>query len=368
MRDTLSSPIGFDFTPSAHPLSEKERLDAFENLGFGTVFTDHMVVIRWSPEQKWHDAKIVARQPFHMDPASSTLHYAQEIFEGMKAYRTPDEKTVLFRPRMNAKRFAESASRMAMPSVPEEIFVQSVEELVKVERDWIPAGDGSLYLRPFMFGSESFLGVRPAREYIFCVIASPVGSYFKGGVKPISVWVTEKYSRASPGGTGAAKCGGNYAASLIAQAEAVKNGCDQVVFLDSTEHRWVEELGGMNIFFVMENGILVTPPLTGTILPGITRDSILTLARETGLTVHERAYSFEEWKLDAASGKLREAFACGTAAVVAPIGSVRHANGEFTIGIDSNESITRALRRKLTSIQRSECVDPYGWVHAIRQK
>lgn len=355
----------FEFKPNANPMPEADRAKAFENLGFGTLFSDHMAVIRWSADKGWHSAEITARAPFSIDPASAVLHYAQEIFEGMKAYRTADDRVVLFRPEENARRFAASAERMAMPVVPDDLFLQAVEELVRIDSAWIPKGEGSLYLRPFMFASEAFLGVRPAHEYIFCVIASPVGPYFKGGAKPVTLWVSEHYTRAAAGGTGAAKCGGNYAGSLVAQAEAARQGCDQVVFLDAAEHRWVEELGGMNVFFVMDDGSLVTPPLSGTILPGITRASIIALAKDSGLTVNERPYSFEEWKADSASGRLSEAFACGTAAVVAGIGAVRHSGGEFKVGNGATGPITEKLRTSLVGIQRGEAADTRGWVRQI---
>ena len=225
-----------------------------------------------------------ARSPFQLDPASAVLHYAQEIFEGMKAYRTEEGSITLFRPEENARRFQASAKRMAMPEMPGGAVPGGGEQLVRIDREWVPSSEGSsLYIRPFMFASESFLGVRPAHSYTFCVIASPVGAYFKGGEKPISVWISDAFSRAAQGGTGAAKCGGNYAASLLAQAEAAEHGCDQVVFLDAAEHRWVEELGGMNIFFLMDDGSIVTPPL-GTILPGITRASLIRIARDAGST------------------------------------------------------------------------------------
>ncbi len=323
-----------------------------------------MVTVIWEDGRGWHDATVGERKPFQIDPACAVLHYAQEIFEGMKAYRTAQGSVVLFRPEENARRFQSSAERLAMPVMPEELFLEAVEQLVRTDRAWIPSGEGSLYLRPFMFADEAFLGVRPATRYTFCVIASPVGAYFKGGAKPITLWVSDTYSRAAPGGTGAAKCGGNYAASLLAQAEAAKKGCDQVVFLDAAEHRWVEELGGMNIFFVMENGTLVTPPL-GTILPGITRSSLITLARDAGMQVEEKAYSFDQWQSDAASGRLKEAFACGTAAVVAPIGSVRHAKGEFSIAGGEIGPVTQRLREALVGIQKGSQADDHGWLHVI---
>ncbi len=350
--------------PHASPTTAEARAALMRNPGFGKVFSDHMVTMTWSAGQGWHDAELKARAPFAIDPAAAVLHYAQEIFEGMKAYRT-GSGIALFRPEENARRMAQSAERMAMPAVPEALFLEAVEALVRADIDWIPEGDGSLYLRPFMFASEAFLGVRPAAHYTFCVIASPVGAYFKGGYKAVTVWVSDEYTRAAPGGTGAAKCGGNYAASLVAQAEASRHDCDQVVFLDAAEHRWVEELGGMNVCFVMDDGRLVTPPLGGTILPGITRASILTLAREAGLRVEEKPYSFDEWKADAESGRLREAFACGTAAVVAGIGEVRFNGGSFTIGNSGDGPVTARLRADLVGIQRGTNADRHGWVRIV---
>jgi branched-chain amino acid aminotransferase len=343
---------------------ETERARLLENPGFGKIFTDHMVTITWDTERGWHDACVRERRPFQIDPASAILHYAQEIFEGMKAHRTEQGSIVLFRPEENARRFQSSAERLAMPIIPEELFLEAVEQQVRIDRAWVPSGEGSLYLRPFMFADEPFLGVRPATRYTFCVIASPVGAYFKGGAKPITVWVSDAYTRAAPGGTGAAKCGGNYAASLVAQAQASERGCDQVVFLDAAERKWVEELGGMNIFFVMDDGSVVTPPL-GTILPGITRASLIELARDADMKVEEKPYSFDQWQADAASGRLKEAFACGTAAVVAPIGHVRHAKGEFSIGDGAMGPVTSRLRETLVGIQKGSRVDTYGWLHVI---
>lgn len=348
----------------AAPASADALAAILENPGFGRVFTDHMVTIRWSGGRGWHDAQLRPREPLTLDPAAAVLHYAQEIFEGLKAYRAGNG-VVLFRPEQNARRFQASAARLAMPRLPESVFLHSIEELVKVDAHWIPPGDGSLYLRPFMFANEAFLGVRPAAEYLFVVIASAVGAYFKGGSKAVTVWLSKNYTRAAAGGTGATKCGGNYAASLIAQAEAIEHGCDQVVFLDAAEHRWVEELGGMNVFFVFEDGSLLTPPLGGTILPGITRDSIITLARAQGLSVDESRYSFDDWQRDAKSGKLREAFACGTAAVVSAIGEVKTADGNFKIGDGMPGPITEKLKDQLVKIQRCETADENGWVRRV---
>lgn len=252
---------------------------------------------------------------------------------------------------------------MAMPEIPEELFIEAVRQQVNIDRDWIPTSEGSaLYLRPFMFASEAFLGVRPANEYLFIVIASPVGSYFKGGAKPVTIWASEDYSRAAQGGTGAAKTGGNYAASLMAQAEAIEQKCDQVVFLDAKEHKWVEELGGMNLFFLMDDGTLITPPLGGTILPGITRNSMIQLARDEGLDVREERYSIDQWRDDANSGRLKECFACGTAAVVTAVGEVKSRNGSFTIAGSQTGALTTKLREKLVGIQRGTLDDPHGWV------
>lgn len=358
--------VEFNYRPNPAPVPALEREAVLANPGFGRVFTDHMAVIQYTEGRGWHDARIEARAPLQIDPASAVLHYAQEIFEGMKAYRSGNG-AVLFRPDANARRFNSSASRMSMPELPEALFLESVQRLVEVDRAWIPSQPGgSLYLRPFMIANEVFLGVKPSAEYLYMVIASSVGSYFKGTSETVSVWVSQNDTRAAIGGTGAAKCGGNYAASLRAQAEAIRNGCDQTLFLDANERRWVEELGGMNVFFVFDDGSLSTPPLEGTILPGITRDSLITLARAQGLTVREERYAIDQWKRDAASGRLRESFACGTAAVVAPIGRVASPEGSFTIGNpDVGGPVTQRLRASLVDIQLGRAPDPYGWVQRV---
>ncbi|MEP2990411.1 MAG: branched-chain amino acid aminotransferase [Parasphingorhabdus sp.] len=361
-----SSVQQFSIEKTDSPVAKADREKLLEDPGFGNLFTDHMTMIRWSEGQGWHDARVQKRESIQMDPASSVLHYAQEIFEGMKAYRLQDGSTALFRPEENAKRFQASAQRMAMPELPVNMFMESIEKLVDIDRDWIPSIEGgSLYLRPFMFASEVFLGVRPAKEYLYLVIASPAGAYFKKGSSAVTIWVSEDYSRAAPGGTGAAKCGGNYAASLVAQAEAIKQDCDQVVFLDAAEHKWVEELGGMNLFYVMDDGRLITPPLMGTILPGITRESIMTLAREEGLIVSEELYSIDQWEADAKSGALRETFACGTAAVVTSVGTVKSSEGSFTIGSGGPGQLTEKLRSRLVDIQRGAAPDNHRWVKRL---
>jgi branched-chain amino acid aminotransferase len=323
-----------------------------------------VAVVRYNQTAGWHGARIEPRANFSLDPAAAVFHYAQEIFEGLKAYKRDDGGVNLFRPDANARRFQSSAERMAMPLLPEAAFLEAVEELVRIDRAWMPGGEGSLYLRPFMIASEIFLGVKPSAEYIFAIIASPVGSYFKGGPAPVSIWVSENYTRAAIGGTGAIKCGGNYAASLRAQAEAIEHGCDQVVFLDAIERRYIEELGGMNIFFVFDDGSLLTPPL-GTILPGITRDSIIALMNDSGTPVREEDYTIDQWRADTASGKLKEAFACGTAAVISPIGKVCSTTGDFLIGGGAAGPVAMGLRKKLVDIHYGRAADPYNWIRKL---
>ena len=354
-----------EFIREAHPapMDAQRRAAILGDPGFGTHFTDHMVSIDWSADDGWHDAKVMPYGPIALDPAASVLHYAQEIFEGLKAYRQDDGGHALFRPEANAERFRASARRLAMPELPDEMFLASIRELVAADREWFPTLEGgALYLRPFMIATEAFLGVRPAKQYKYMLIACPVGNYFKSGAPAVSIWVSSDYTRAAPGGTGAAKCGGNYAASLVPQAEAIERGHDQVVFLDAAEHKWVEELGGMNLYFIFEDGTLRTPPLSGTILPGITRDSLLTLARDAGLRVEEDRYSIDDWEADARSGKLVECFACGTAAVVTPVGKVSGENLSFEIGSGGPGQTTMSLKDKLVAIQRGTAPDPHGWV------
>jgi branched-chain amino acid aminotransferase len=364
---TLAEPR-LDFTRIAHPapVPGAARDQAIADPGFGKVFTDHMIAVDWKEGKGWHNAMLMPRGPLMLDPAAAVLHYAQEIFEGLKAYKLADGSLALFRPDANARRFNESAARLAMPEMPEEAFIEAIRQLALADREWFPKVEGgSLYFRPFMFASEPFLGVRPAKEYKFLVICSPVASYFKAGAPAVSIWVSEDYTRAAPGGTGAAKCGGNYAASLVPHAAAVQRGYDQVCFLDAAEHRWVEELGGMNVFFVFDDGRLVTPPLGGTILPGITRDCLIALAREEGLDVREERYGIDQWREDAGSGKLVECFACGTAAVVTPIGKIGSAAGEFTVGGGGPGQLTTRLRARLVAIQRGQTEDQHGWVQRI---
>ncbi|MGH3661286.1 MAG: branched-chain amino acid aminotransferase [Micromonosporaceae bacterium] len=358
--------LKFETHLTSSPVPDVERAALLAQPGFGQVFTDHMAVVRHTKGKGWHDARIEPYGPIPLPPSTAVLHYAQEIFEGLKAYHCADGGVSLFRPLSNARRFQRSAARMSMPQLPEELFLASLEQLIEIDRAWVPTQEeASLYVRPFMFASEAFLGVRPAYEYLYLVIASPVGPYFSGGVKPVSVWVSERYVRAAPGGTGGAKCGGNYAASLAAQAEAIEAGCDQVVFLDAVERRWVDELGGMNVFYVYDDGTIATPALTDSILAGITRESVITLAREAGHEVVERPCSLQEWREGAASGRLREVFACGTAAVITPIGTVKSEAGEFTVADGGTGEVTAKLRARLLDIQHARVEDSHGWVHRV---
>ena len=287
-----------------------------------------MVSIDYADGKGWHNARVIPYGPIELDPSAIVLHYAQEVFEGLKAYRWADGSIVSFRPEANARRLRSSARRLAIPELPEEVFIESLRQLIAVDEPWVPpaGGEESLYLRPYIFATEPGLGVRPANEYRYLVIASPAGAYFKGGIKPVSVWLSTEYVRACPGGTGAAKFGGNYAASLLAQAQATENDCDQVVWLDATERRYVEEMGGMNLFFVFGSGgtaRLVTPELSGSMLPGVTRDSLLQLATDAGFAVEERKIDVDEWQKKAAAGEITEVFACGTAAVITPVARVK---------------------------------------------
>ena len=364
--------IDFDIRLSAHPLPAAEREALLQAPGFGRYFTDHMITVRWSAERGWHDARLEPYGPFTLDPATAVFHYAQEFFEGLKAYRHHDGSIVLFRPDANAARFNMTARRMAMPELPEETFVRALELLVTTDRDWVPAGDGnSLYLRPFMIATQQTLGVnRPSSEYLFCVIASPAASYFTGGPKPVTVWLSQEYTRAAPGGTGGVKTGGNYAAAFVAQQQAVDQGCDQVVWLDAAEHRWVEEMGGMNLFFVFgetpdEGPQIMTPPLTGTLLPGITRDALLRLAPELGIKAVEDRISIQQWQAQCASGELTEVFACGTAAVITPVGRVKGAATHWTVADGEPGPVTMRLREELLGIQYGHVADPFGWIHTV---
>jgi len=354
---------------TATPLSVQQRDARMLQLGFGQVFTEHMVTVRWQDGKGWYDAALEPYAPLRLDPATSVLHYGQAIFEGLKAYAQPDGSIATWRPEANAARFQRSAERLAMPPLPTELFVGALRALVTADRAWVPTrGEESLYLRPFMIATDPFLGVRPSSSYLFLLIASPVGAYFPRGVQPVTVWLTTEYVRAVPGGTGEAKCAGNYAASLVAQAQAAAQGCDQVVWLDALEHRWVEEMGGMNLYFVERDGettTLVTPELTGSLLAGVTRDTILTLGADLGLRTQERRVSTQEWEAGCASGRISETFACGTAAVVTPVGAVRHAGGGWAVADGGSGPVTLRIREALLDLQHGRAADPHGWRHPL---
>jgi len=355
-------------TPSTAILSDADRAAQMSTLAFGRTFTDHMVVIPYR-DGAWQQGEVKAYGPLSLDPAASVLHYGQAIFEGFKAFAQPDGSVKTFRPQANAERFNRSARRLAMPDLPTDLFMEAADALIKLDQAWVPKNVGeSLYLRPLMIATDPFLGVRPSHEYLFVLFASPAGAYFPQGVKPVTVWISEDYVRAAPGGTGEAKCAGNYAASLVAQAQAQEKGCDQVVWLDAVERRYIEEMGGMNLFFVyQEEGktVIVTPELTGTLLPGITRRSLLDLAHDLGYESSERKLTVQQWRDDIASGRMTEVFACGTAAVITPVG-VAKANGfEMSINKVQNGPVTMALRDALLAIQHGTTPDRHNWMHTI---
>jgi branched-chain amino acid aminotransferase len=318
-----SDVLEFTVSPAANPITEDERHAILADPGFGKYHTDHMVSIDYTEGQGWHDARVNAYGPIELDPSAIVLHYAQEIFEGLKAYRWADGSIVSFRAEANAARLRTSAHRIAIPELPDELFLESLRQLIAVDNHW---------------------------------------------VKPVTVWVSTDYVRASPGGTGAAKFGGNYAASLVAQAEAAEKGCEQVVWLDAVERRYIEEMGGMNLFFVFGSGgsaRLVTPELSGSLLPGITRDSLLQLATDAGFAIEERKIDMDEWEKKAAAGEITEVFACGTAAVITPVSHVKYGTSEFTIGNGESGEVTMALRDTLTGIQRGTFADTHGWMSRL---
>jgi branched-chain amino acid aminotransferase len=360
---TVNAPLEFTVSTSSDRRTDEQRSQILANPGFGVNFTDHMVAIDWSADKGWHDARVQPYGPLTLDPACSVLHYGQEIFEGLKAYRHADGSIWSFRPEANAARMQRSAKRLALPSLCEADFLESIRQIVLADKDWVPsAPETSLYLRPFTIANERFLGVRAAQHATYYVIASPAGAYFPKGVAPVSIWVSEHFTRAARGGTGAAKCGGNYSASLLPQQEAQAQGCSQVLFLDATDGNHIEELGGMNLFLVNKDGSLLTPSLTGSILEGVTRDSLIQLAKDQGRTVHERRITLQEVQQGMASGEITEAFACGTAAVITPICAIKGKG--FTAGRDDAPAgeLTMALRKALTDIQYGRAPDPHGWM------
>ena len=351
-------------TPNQNPLSNSERDKRVSEPGFGKYYTDNMVVAQWSEATGWQDAELKAYGPLTLDPATMVFHYGQEVFEGMKAYSQPDGGISLFRPEANAKRFAKSAARIALPEMPVDFFVKTVEELVKQEKDWVPKKIGeSLYLRPFLIATEVGLGVRPSNHATYVLIATPAAAYFNAA-KAVTVWISTEYVRAALGGTGEAKCGGNYAASLLAQKQAAQQGCDQVAYIDAVERKWVEEMGGMNLYFIKGSGkdaTIMTPKLTGTLLPGITRDSILTLAKDLGYKTEESMISIDQWRDGVKSGEITEIFACGTAAVISAVGAAKSAQGTWQTGDGKPGAITNEIRAALLAIQHRTAADKHGW-------
>jgi branched-chain amino acid aminotransferase len=353
-------------THSTSTVDDARLAEILANPGFGLHFTDHMFTVEWTPDEGWHGARITPYGPLTLDPATAVLHYAQETFEGMKAYRHPDGSIWDFRPEENAARMVRSSKRLAFPELPVPDFVAAVDALVSVDQRWVPDAEGekSLYVRPFMIATETFLGVRPSQHVTFMVIASPAGAYFKRGPLPVTLWLTTDYTRAGRGGMGAAKTGGNYASSLVAQQEATSHGCDQVVFLDAQEGKYVEELGGMNLYFVHDDGTIVTPATSGTILEGITRSSIIELCGKLGYRVEERPVTIDEWREGVASGRIAEVFACGTAAVVTPVGTLKWRGGQVGEG-ETTGPVTQQVRSALVDIQYGRAEDTFGWMHRV---
>lgn len=330
-------------------------------LGFGKYFTDHMFMMDYTPDKGWYDARIVPYGNLSLSPACTALHYGSEIFEGLKAYRCPDGSVQLFRPIENVRRMNRSAERLCLPTIPEEDLLQAIKAIVDLERDWVPSEPGtSLYIRPFLFGNDESLGVHSVQHATFVIILSPVGSYYKEGLNPVSIMIEDQDVRAVRGGTGEAKCGGNYAASNRAGDRAEKKGYSQVLWLDGVERKYIEEVGAMNVMFLI-NGTVVTPKLSGSILPGITRKSIIELLKKEGKPVEERLLSVDELAAAMADGSLEEAWGCGTAAVVSPIGSLCYKDQVYTVNEGKIGALTQHLYDTLTGIQWGKAEDPFGW-------
>lgn len=343
----------------------KTKIADESKLAFGKYFTDRMLMVEWKAGQEWCDARIEPYAPFVLDPAALVFHYAQEIFEGLKAYKWADGRIALFRPEMNAQRFNRSATRMCMPNVPEDVFLDGIKQLVSLERDWIPTAAGtSLYIRPTMIAVEPVLGVKPSDHYYFYVIMSPVGAYYAAGFNPVSILVEDHFVRAVVGGTGEAKTGGNYASSLMAALEAKKKGYDQVLWLDGCQRRYIEEVGAMNMFFVYGKKI-VTAPLTGSILSGVTRDSVMTLAPKLGYEVEERQIDVNDLMSDIKNGKVTEAFGSGTAAVITPVGKLCYRDEALVLTGGKVGEATQLFYDTLTGIQTGKIEDTFGWVQFV---
>jgi len=368
LRESAVDQISLHANPN--PVSADERAQILTEPGFGKYFTDNIVRAIWTAEGGWQQPELISSAAHAGGVGLNALHYGQSIFEGLKAYRHANGGIYVFRPEANALRFQRSSYRLALPPVPTDLFIGAIEALIRQDHEWVPEGpEKSLYVRPLEFGSEDALGIRPSTHVTYVLMASPVGAYFPQGVKPVSVWISDDFVRASPGGTGEAKCAGNYAASLVAQAEAAREGCDQVVWLDAIERKNIEEMGGMNLFFVYgegENARLVTPKLTGTLLPGVTRDSLLTLAGDLGIAASEETITVDQWREGCASGEISEVFACGTAAVITPVGRVQSKNsGSWTIADGQPGVITMKLRQALVDIQTGSAPDVHNWMHRV---
>lgn len=338
----------------------KEKPDQ-SNLGFGNYMTDHMFLMNYDGDQGWHDARIVKYAPLEIEPNAVALHYAQETFEGLKAYRKADGSVQLFRPDMNAKRMINSNRRLCMPEVPEDVFIEAVKKLVEVDKDWVPSEENtSLYIRPFMFTNEGMLGLHTSKHFLFCIILSPVGAYYESGLDPVDIVVEENYVRAVKGGTGFTKCGGNYAASALAQKEAEDKGYTQVLWLDGVERKYVEEVGSMNIMFKI-NGEVYTAPLEGSVLPGVTRDSIIHILKDWGIPVHEEHIAIDDLMKWGKTGELEEIFGTGTAAVISPVKTLAYKGDSVTVNDGKTGELTQRLYDELTDIQWGRKEDQYNW-------
>ena len=351
--------IRIEKTTNPKPLPDQNAL------GFGKYMTDHMFLMNYDGEEGWHDARIVPYGPIPMAPDAVALHYAQETFEGLKAYRAPDGSVQLFRPDMNARRMMNSNRRLCMPEFPEEMFIEACRALVEVDERWVPSAEGtSLYVRPFMFTNEGQLALHGCSHFIFCVICSPVGAYFAEGFRPVKILVEDEYVRAIRGGTGFAKCGGNYAAAMAGQEKAEAMGYSQVLWLDGVNKKYVEEAGGMNFMYRIGDTVW-TAPLQGTVLPGVTRDSIIHILKDWGVEVREEYMTIDDVMAAIENGTLKEAFACGTAAVISPIGELHYKGKSAIINGFENGGLTEKLYRHLTDIQWGRIADPYGWIKKV---
>lgn len=345
----------------------KEKPQA-DQLQFGRIFTDHMFVMDYSATKGWHNAAIVPYQPITIDPSAMVFHYAQSVFEGLKAFRTADNEIQLFRPKKNLERLNRSSSRLVIPEIDEEFVLKGIKKLIEVDKDWVPDQEGtSLYIRPFIIATEPFIGVSPSTSYKFLTILSPVGSYYKEGINPVKIAVENDYTRAVKGGTGEAKTGGNYASGLKAQEIVTADGFSQVLWLDGIEKKYIEEVGSMNVFFKI-NGEVVTPQLNGSILPGVTRDSVIELLRHWDIPVSERRISMEELAEAHEAGLLEEAFGSGTAAVISPIGMLSWQGKQYTINDGLTGELSKKIYDTITGIQYGKIVDPFGWIESITEK